>query len=545
MTAAQPTIHSSSRLKHPIILVVSTLIVFSPLLLADFCSLDDSLNIWQNPNLNPPTVASVAYYWSHEAYGLYIPVTYTIWAGLAMIARVSPDAFGVALNPMLFHGTNILVHIAGVLLAFKILELLFNHRTAACAGAMLFALHPVQVEPVAWAAGLKDVLAGMWSLAAIYFFLLWSKGSLGWSGYLLGTIALILGMLSKPSALVVPLVVFVIEVWLKDRPWRKTILCLTPWFALSLACAVIGKISQPATGVPPAPIWARPLIVGDALAFYLYKLVLPINLAIDYGRRPAYVMGQSWFYFTWLVPTALAILLLRLWRRWRTGIAAGAVFVAALFPTLGLVTFLFQYFSTTADHYLYLAMFGPAMVVASLIRWRTSLLKPALVVLPLWAVASFVQAQYWKDDISLFQHNLNVNPNSLIALDNLAHAYDMRHQPYTSAEFLQKAVELYPSDVNSQQSLAGVLGELGRTDESIAHRLQAIHLIEQRPSELRDYLAGTHNIVGKDLQKVGRLSEARDHFQAALKIKPDDSESRRNLTEVEEKMALPATQSAR
>ena len=92
------------------------------------------------------------------------------------------------------------------------------------------------------------------------------------------------------------------------------------------------------------PLWQRPFIAGDALAFYLAKMLLPWRLGIDYGRSPLFVLDHAWGYLTWLVPVGLGLLLWRLRRRYPMLCLAAALFVAGLLPTLGLVPFLFQTF---------------------------------------------------------------------------------------------------------------------------------------------------------------------------------------------------------
>src|SRR5206468_1327381 len=118
------------------------------------------------------------------------------------------------------------------------------------------------------------------------------------------------------------------------------------------------------TGIVPAPLWARPLIVGDSLAFYLYKLLFPIRLGVDYGHRPEAMLRETWFYFAWLVPAVVAVLVWLARRRAPWLAAAAFAFVLAILPVSGLATSLFQFTSTVADHYLYLAMIGPAMAFA-------------------------------------------------------------------------------------------------------------------------------------------------------------------------------------
>ena len=155
-----------------ILIALAVFICFGNLVRAEFTLWDDLFNIAQNPHMNPPTFTSIWWYWHTPAYGLYIPVTYTVWGLLAAVAYLpTPDEFGTYLNPAIFHGASVIFHLISAIAAYHIIERIVRHRFAAFAGALLFALHPVQVESVGWAAGLKDVLCGMFSLLAVWAYL--------------------------------------------------------------------------------------------------------------------------------------------------------------------------------------------------------------------------------------------------------------------------------------------------------------------------------------------------------------------------------------
>ena len=288
----------------------------------DFLLWDDPGTVAGNPRLNPPTWSGVMHYWRHPEQGLYIPVTYSAWSILAAAAQLDqPDDRGIRLNPAIFHLANIAVHAATAVGVFLILRQLLSHDWAAASGALLYALHPVQVEAVAWISGLKDVLSGMFAMLALWQYLLFARGDQQhrrrWIHYSLATAALALAMLSKPSAMIVPLMALIIDALVIRRPIKRIALSLGPWFVLAAATALVAKLVQPAIGVPHTPLWARPLIAGDALSFYLYKLIFPLHLAIDYGRRPDVAMQSPAFYLAWIVPVLLGVLLLLFRRRAR------------------------------------------------------------------------------------------------------------------------------------------------------------------------------------------------------------------------------------
>src|SRR5205807_10621767 len=135
-------------------MVLVPLAVFWPVMDADFTSWDDDQMVYANPRFNPPTFSNLAFHWTHPAWNLYMPLTTTAWGVLARCARVStPDLHGSTLNPAVFHLANLLLHIATACVLYSILRVLFESEWAAFAGALLFAIHPTQVETVAWIGG--------------------------------------------------------------------------------------------------------------------------------------------------------------------------------------------------------------------------------------------------------------------------------------------------------------------------------------------------------------------------------------------------------
>ncbi len=441
----------------PVAVAIVTVVVFARLVGCQFTVWDDAGTIWQNRRLNPPTLAAVGYYWAtvgRDTPGqLYTPVTYTVWAAMAAVSDAvvgrTPDADGGRLSPAVFHAANVLLHGLTAALAYGLLRRLSGRPWAAAAGALVFALHPVQVEPVGWASGTKDVLCGLFSVAALWAYLsalpavpakcgevLPPSGPAGTGPsdtlsdaaappvvgrtrrrllYLAATVLFLLAMLSKPTALVVPLMAVTIDVLLVGRPWRTAAAWLWPWALLMLPCVLWTRAAQPAPWASPIPVWDRPLVSADAVAFYLCKVAWPAHLCVDYGRRPTAVVASGVVYYSWLLP--VAVLAAVAWRGGRRGVAVAGLFVLPLLPVLGLVPFDFQFYSTVADHYLYLPMVGvgaaAAWAVARLPR-RAGAVASA-VVLSTLAVRSVAQEPTWHDTASLFAHVLAVNPDSFVA----------------------------------------------------------------------------------------------------------------------------------
>jgi protein O-mannosyl-transferase len=515
-----------------LILLAAVAAAYGQLVTQDFLMWDDPGTVATNPRMNPPSLSSVLYYWRAPEHGLYVPVTYSAWGVLASAARVDePDPRGVRLNPAVFKLANVVVHAAAACMVLAILRRLLHQDWPAALGALLYALHPIQVEAVAWVSGLKDLLAGAFGLAAVWQYLLFAQRAQRdrrrMVHYCLATLALMVALLSKPSAMVVPLMALLLDSLVVRRPLKAMSLSLAPWFALAGVIAIIAKLVQPSAIVPHMPLWARPLIAGDSLAFYLYKLLVPVKLAIDYGRRPTVVMEQPWFYVMWLVPVALLVLLVLNRRRAPLLLVAMCLFVAGVLPMLGWTRFLFQMHSTTADHYLYLAMLGPALALgwaAQRCNSRTGRVAISIVLVVL-GIRTIAQAVHWADDYALFSHTIRVNPSSFAGYNNLANAY-YADGDYESAErYYRMAVKLRDDLVVARSNLANVLALQGRIDEAIDQIRAELRIRETQPPDVTEEFSQTYLHVGQLLIRRGRYAEAAEELDRLLQREPRHPEA--------------------
>jgi tetratricopeptide (TPR) repeat protein len=493
--------HAASWLA-PLVIVLAILGTYWTVCAFDFTNWDDQLNVTQNPHLNPPTAEGAAYFWLHPYGHVYIPVCYMIWWGLARLARLdAPDARGVWLNPYIFHSANLLVHMATCLAVYQLLRLLVGRRWPAAGGALLFALHPLQVEPVAWVTGMKDLSAGFFSMVALWQYVRFAQSygdpsiamakpdrrghsATHWH-YALATAALIGALLAKPSAVTVPVLAAIIDWLLLRRPWRRIAVALAPWLAISAALAVVGAVAQPASEVVSLPFGMRPLVVGDSLAWYLAKLVLPVRLAALYPHSAAEVLASREIWIAWLLPAALAAAAWMLRRRAPWLAAAALIFAVAPLPVLGLAPFFYQRFSTVADRYAYVAMLGPSLAVAfalvSLFARRSRVLAiwmPAVCAtfLILLAVLSASQARSWRDTGTLFSRVLQVDPSSDVAYCDLASEALATGRAAEAETLARRAYRLKPDRTNNGLTLAAALEAQGRHGEAIGYYRDVLRL---------------------------------------------------------------------
>ncbi len=413
--------------------------------------------------------------------------------------------------PEVFHIASILLHAANATLVFLLLRRLVGAAIPALVGAALFAVHPLQVESVAWVSETRGLLATLLGLTALLQYLAWRNAPRP-RQYLVAATYFVLAMLAKPSAAAVPLMAMVIDgVWYR-RPWRASLYAMSPWLLAAAVVIFITRWQQPSSSILHAPpLWQRPFVAGDALAFYLGKLVLPWRLGFDYGRRPDVVLSQMWTWLAWLVPLQIVVAIFFSTRRaaWTT---AALLALVAILPQLGFVPFIFQETSTVADRYMYLPMVGVALAAALAIEAFASLeaLSIAGVVLGVLAAQTVSQCAVWRDDVSLYTHGLAVNPGSYVAHYGLGNAYQRDGRNVAAEAEYRLALDLNPHYAWALNALGVSLAGAGQTTEAIAAYRKAI---ASNPS-----LAETHVNLANAYWQSGQKEKAFDEYREALRL---------------------------
>ena len=482
-----------------LLVAMGAALVFLPALRFPFFPFwDDDIHVHANPHIAELSWGSVGALWAGPWQQLYIPLTYSVWAGLAALSRWAdglPVTAG-ALNAAWFHGANVLVHAVSAALAFVLLRRLAGQfaggaperrvNLAAALGALFFALHPLQVEPVAWISGLRDVLGGCLGLAALA--VLFGGDRFGPGRWGAATLLFVASLAAKPAGVALPLVAGILAVMPFRWTWRQIAWVLGPWLIIGALWVLLTSSAQWAAelAVGLVPVWMRPFVAGDALAFYLAKTVWPAGLAADYGRAPDVALDAGWLWWMWIGPVALAVGLFAL-RPLRVYLVPFLVFAAALLPTLGLVPFNFQLVSTVADRYAYLALIGPALALAMIVA-RTAKPWPAALaatVVVLLAVGTIGRLPLWSEDLKLFAATLEVNPRSWKAMHNYASALDDRGRTAEGERLMREVIARRPDSAEAYNDLAVMVWKLGRRPEA-AELMRRSVVIRPTPGSARN-----------------------------------------------------------
>jgi hypothetical protein len=499
------------------VLVAAT---FGPVLGHGWLNWDDPVHVTANPLLEPPALRAAVRPWLAPYRGLYIPVSYDVFL-LQKVVAAAPAGIP---DPRVFHAVSLLLHAAAATLVARIATGLGAGGWPAVGAAGLFALHPLQVESVAWISEQRGLLATVVGLAVIDRELACARAGNGrwWT-----TAGLAVAVLAKPSAMVVPAILFAIETLLRGAAPRATFLRLLP-MGLVAAGAAAGTALLQAGGAtaPWTPLWLRPVVAGDAIAWYASKLLVPIGLCIDYGRTPEAVCGSS---PAWWAAAAVGVALVTVaMSPWLANVRGPlAIFVLGLAPVLGLVPFSFQGFSTVADRDAALALLGPAVGVALAVVRLPARLQPAsvLILLAGLAVGSRGQVATWASEELLYPRAIAVNPASVHARINLAVSRIDRGRPAEAIGLLEEAVRLRPSDRQAHYNLGLAWHRLGRRAAAERQYRTAI--------ALDPGYADAFNNLGIVLAETARPEEAAAAFRTAIAVRPGFGGAIDNLRRLE------------
>jgi tetratricopeptide (TPR) repeat protein len=433
-----------------------------------------------------------------------------------------------------YHIANILLHALAACLLFRALRLLAV--PGAFLAAAVFALHPVNVESVAWISEQKNTLSAVFYLAAGLAYLRFDEGRRpAWYG--MGAGLFVLALLSKSVTATLPAALLVILWWKRGRlSFKRDVLPVAPWLGLGAACgAVTAWMERTHVGANGAAFalsaGARVAVAGRALWFYLGKILWPARLAFIYPRWDMSAPGVLAFVYPLAALAALACLW-ALRGRARGPVATALLFAGTLFPALGFVNVFPFLYSFVADHFQYLAL---AMMVSGLAggaALAAARLSPALrraaaaaaaAIVAVLAFLTWRQCATYADPESLWRATLARNPACWMADNNLASELLKDGRVDEAIAAVHEGIRLEPSNAAAQATLGEALGRKGRIPEAIDAFERALAI---EPSN-----AAARIDLGADLLQAGRLDEAIAQYTAALAIIPDSATAHGGLAD--------------
>jgi protein O-mannosyl-transferase len=497
------------------ILVAAVVLAYQPAWHAGFIW-DDDVYVTHNRLLTAPDGLKRIWF-SRDSPSQYFPLVYTAF-------RIERDAWGLAAGG--YHWVNILLHAANALLLWALLRRL--RLPAAWLATALFALHPVQVESVAWVTELKNVLSLFFCLLTAWAWLEFTEDRpKAWRFYALALLLQALALLAKTTACTWP-VALLLMLWMQRKPISvQRIWQIIPFFAMGLVMGLVSiwweRYHQYAVGDVFAIGWmSRLLIASHAVWFYLGKLFWPFGLSFSYER---WQMGaNNPLPYLWLGACIIAAVAIG---RDGRGLKAAALFyVVMLAPLLG---FIMQYafrYSFVADHYQYVAIIGPMVLAAAALEKILARFGQAkiLIYAPLVVFLGFLtwrQCHHYADSESLWRATLATTPNSSIARNNLSQALLDKGKMDEAIALSSEVLATQPNDPVAENNLGFALLDKGQVRESISCFDKAI---AARPNDPNPY----YNL-GRAWLKASRYENAITNFQTAVRLQPDFASAYCNL----------------
>ena len=451
-------------------------------------------NIW----FSPADIRKEGHYW---------PVVYTtFW--------LEHKLWG--LEPLGYHLVNVALHLANVVLAWRLLRIL--NVPGSWAIAAVFAVHPLHVESVAWIIERKDLLSTLFYICAVFAWIRFSETPSP-GRYCLLMALFLAGLLSKSMVVTLPAALVILQWWRHGHVTRNDAFRLVPLLLVGLSVTAADLAFY--TSREPLSLGystaERMLIAGHALWFYAGKLLWPTGLAVIYPLWDTRVGDPlGWLYVA--AAAGLAILLWLVRRRLGRGPAAGAAFFAVtLSPVLGFIDFGYMQFSFVADRFQYLAGIGLMAVLVGGAARHARRLPGALrlgaagafaAALAALGTLTWHQAGIYRDEITFFSHVVAHNPEARDAHLNLGTALVDADRLEEGHAATLVAVRQRPDSASAQANLGSVLLRMERTDHAEVHLAKALEL---DPRNRR----ASHNMA-ELRRKQGRYEEAAELFRKVL-----------------------------
>jgi protein O-mannosyl-transferase len=539
-----------------VFLIVTSCIAYGRILGNGFINFDDEVYLTKNLHIKSGINAETVK-WAFTA------VVSSNWHPLTLISH--------ALDWSLFkdhagghHLISLLLHIGSALLLFLLLNKITKNLWPSAFVAALFALHPLRVESVAWAAERKDVLSMFFGLASLYAYAYYVEKPRV-ARYIFCLILFILGLMSKPMLVTLPFVLLLLDFWPLKR-WQKALnpinlpiaggtgnqqikkkvkkqkraadsisgesrsasptishlfLEKTPFFIFAIVSSILTVWAQNKGGAVASlqklPFSERIMNASVSYVAYLGKTFWPVDLAVFYPYQHNYP--------DWQVVGALLILL---------GISGLAIYSAkkapfllmgwlwylgTLVPVSGLVQVGRQ---AMADRYTYLPAIGIGIMLAWGIPYllssekmrRIILIPAAAIVLAALSILTWQQCGYWKNSVELFNLALHVTNNNYLAHTNLGVALAAEGKNEAAVDNYNAAIRINPNHDNAHYNLANLLAKQGKIDEAINHYREAVRI--------NPYYYMAYNNLGINLAKQRKFDEAIYCYRKALEIEPND-----------------------
>ena len=549
-----------------VVIAAATLIAYEPIRHNGFVSYDDDTYIMKTPTVTGGiTWQSVSQAFTQPHVFMWHPLT-------TLSYMLDYQLFG--LNPLGYHCVNVLIHIVNALLLFLILTNVTGTTWASAFVAAVFALHPLQVESVAWAAERKTVLSGLFWLLTMAAYIGYARKP-GFGRYMLLLFVFGLCIMTKPTVVTLPFVLLLLDYWPLERIRRGQSVAATsksaiwliaekvPLLAMSATLSVITIIAQKGgeavISLDTIPLDTRIANMFSSYIKYIGKLVWPSDLAVFYpSSYPAIPKTTTAVYILlFILISAISIYA----GRRRKYMAVGWLwFVGTLVPMIGLVQSGFQ---AMANRYMYISMVGLLIIIAlagkELIakhpRLKTIAAIMGVISLSCLLVLTRMQVRHWQNSITLFEYALSVTEDNAITENSYGCALFNDDRLSEAEQHFGNALRINPAFDTALIHLARIYLKEGRYNEAIStyeelikrnygtaelyYNLAMAFGIQEKYNDSIKYFSkslelnpddpDTHNKMGSILLAAGKIDDSIGQFNESLRIKADQSAVYENL----------------
>ena len=499
--------------------LVLTFLVLSPALRNGWTNLDDPIYVLENPLIKELSWESIKQmFTTFQVNGSYNPLVLLSWA---------VDYHFSELNPSLYHYTNLFLHLIVVGLVFYLALLLSKNKWVAFGTSLLFGIHPMHVEAVAWVTARKDLLYSLFYILGLiaYYFYQENKGhSYKWRYFFLCFICFVLSLFSKGSALTFPLILWGMDYLKKRKDLWPLLFEKIPFFILSV---VFTHISIKAQDLGEALQFRAFYSVFDSLSVgfygyldYLIKLVVPYRLSGLHPYPTPSGTAVPWYFSAAAVPVIIiALFCIKKIKTHKTLVFGFAFFFITLIPVIQVLSFAV---SVTADRFTYLPYFGLFYLITIGIVWllnnrpklKNYTIALATAFLFFLSIQTFSYSQTWKNSETVWSRVIKYYPNYFVSYVNRA-AYRIEIGEYEKAlKDCNKAIALKPDYYLAHYNRGYIYNKLGNVNKAIKHYTQAI--------THNDRFYQAYQNRGILYVNLNKLDSAFNDFNNAILLKPKD-----------------------
>jgi protein O-mannosyl-transferase len=496
-----------------LIVLIVTFLAYIPALSAGLVNWDDPDYV--NLQFFTRGLSDLKYLLTTPIQGNYHPLT-MLSLGLNFLIS--------GMNPWSYHVLNVILHLVNCVLVFHFAFLLSNKNTVvAFITAVLFGIHPMHVESVAWITERKDVLYGLFFIAGLISYTKYIEAG-SRKQYVLTLLFLILSLLSKPAAVVFPLALFCIDVLRKRRFSVKLFVEKIPFFVFPILLGILTYIAQKQKGaidVFAFDTLTRMLMGFYGIMMYVVKMVIPVNLSPFYPYAPINQRLPTEYYLSPLVFIGLLTICVYAWKKNRI-IPFGILFY--LVNLLLVLQFLPVGSAVIADRYTYLPYIGLFFILGWLVSRfaKQQSYKAYYISAPIIILLTFLtykQCGIWHDSAALWDHAIEITPSSR-AYDNRARLFNDEKNSTKALEYYSEALKINAIDNEAYTNRGNIYFNAGKYDSAYVDYKHAISIDS-------NYYSALDN-MGALMATRGQYDSALYNFNRALKLKPDYISAYRN-----------------